>query len=210
MAKKETIEDDPSTAERIKSAARKVFHKKGYAATRTRDIADEAGINLALLNYYFRSKEKLFDIIMLETMTGFFHMIKSIFNDETTTLEQKIERIASSYIDLLLVQPNIPLFILSELRSGNPDRLLSRLSMNEVIMHSKFAAQYEEGVKAGHIVRRPLIHLVMNLIAFCVFPFVGAPLLRRIGNMSDDQFKSLLVERKKLIPMWINATLKAR
>ena len=59
---------DPSTEEKIKIAARSVFHKKGYAATRTRDIAEEAGINLALLNYYFRSKEKLIDIIMTETM----------------------------------------------------------------------------------------------------------------------------------------------
>jgi AcrR family transcriptional regulator len=62
--KKVKKELDTTTEAKIKAAARVVFHKKGFAATRTRDIAEEAGINLALLNYYFRSKEKLFDIIM--------------------------------------------------------------------------------------------------------------------------------------------------
>ncbi|MDN3670454.1 helix-turn-helix domain-containing protein [Echinicola jeungdonensis] len=59
-------ENDDSTEGKIKTAARKVFQQKGFAAARTRDIAEEPGINLALLNYYFRSKGKLFDLIMME------------------------------------------------------------------------------------------------------------------------------------------------
>ncbi len=66
MKAKAEIEINASTEEKIKEAARRVFTQKGYAATRTRDIAEESGLNLALINYYFRSKEKLFDIIMLE------------------------------------------------------------------------------------------------------------------------------------------------
>ena len=88
--KKTKLETDPSTEEKIKNAARIVFHKKGFAATRTRDIVEEAGINLALLNYYFRSKEKLFDIIMFESMQHFFKAISEVFNDDKTTLENKI------------------------------------------------------------------------------------------------------------------------
>ena len=61
MAKKSEAIKDLSTEQKIKNAARKVFTEKGYAATRTRDIAEAAGINLALLNYYFRSKQKLFE-----------------------------------------------------------------------------------------------------------------------------------------------------
>ncbi len=101
---------DLNTEAKIKNAARLVFHTKGFAATRTRDIAEEAGINLALLNYYFRSKEKLFDIIMLETLQGFFKSISTIFIDEQTSLEDKTERIVSTYIDLLIIEPQIPLF----------------------------------------------------------------------------------------------------
>lgn len=57
---------DLSTEQKIIEAARKVFTRKGYSATRTRDIAEEAGLNLALLNYYFRSKQKLFELVMAE------------------------------------------------------------------------------------------------------------------------------------------------
>src|SRR5690606_27078812 len=113
---KEAKNIDTSTEEKIKNAARTVFHKKGYAATRTRDIAEEAGINLALLNYYFRSKEKLFNIIMTETLSGFVQKMVVILNDEKTSLDKKVELIATHYTDLLLKEPEVPVFILSEVR----------------------------------------------------------------------------------------------
>ena len=100
MAKKKSVEVDLSTEEKIKEAAKKVFLKKGYAATRTRDIAEEAGINLALLNYYFRSKEKLFDLIMLEKLEKFFGTIAPVLNNVNTTLEQKITLFSNNYTDL--------------------------------------------------------------------------------------------------------------
>src|SRR6188768_2137617 len=139
---------DTTTEAKIKNAARVVFHKKGFAATRTRDIAEEAGINLALLNYYFRSKEKLFNIIMLETFSGFIKSIVVVFNDETTTLDNKVESIANAYIDLLILEPQIPLFIMSEIRS-HPDQLLKTINAKNLIMNSAFARQYQQGIKEG-------------------------------------------------------------
>ena len=103
-----------NSEERIKVAARKVFHQKGYAGTRTRDIAEEAGINHAMVNYYFRSKEKLFGIVMTETMTYFFQGISTILNEEATSLEQKIEQVVAKYIDLLLEEPELPTFMFNE------------------------------------------------------------------------------------------------
>ena len=82
---------DASTEQKIKLAAKTIFHKKGYAATRTRDIAEASGINLALLNYYFRSKEKLFQLIMIETMQQFIASLSGAFNDPNSTLSEKIE-----------------------------------------------------------------------------------------------------------------------
>src|SRR5690606_3884077 len=119
------------------TAARIVFHKKGYAATRTRDIAEEAGINLALLNYYFRSKEKLFNIIMTETLSGFVQTMTSILNDENTSLEKKVENIAARYIDLILIEPEIPGFIVSEIRN-NPSSLLEKLPVKQLVHNSVF------------------------------------------------------------------------
>jgi AcrR family transcriptional regulator len=87
---------DLSTEEKIKEAAGIVFTKKGYGNARTRDIAEEAGINLALLNYYFRSKEKLFNIVMAERIDKLFGVLVPILNDESTTLEEKLEKITET------------------------------------------------------------------------------------------------------------------
>src|ERR1700712_323657 len=100
---------DISTEEKIKEAARNIFTRKGYSATRTRDIAEEAGLNLALLNYYFRSKEKLFEIVMLEKMQKYFGVLAPVLNDASTSLENKVETIASKYIDLVIENPDLPL-----------------------------------------------------------------------------------------------------
>ena len=113
---------DQSAEEKIKEAARKLFTQKGFAATRTRDIAQEAGINLALLNYHFRSKEKLFEIIMAENFRQFIHGISLNLIDEQTTIVEKTDRIVTDYIDFLTRHPDLPLFVLNEIR-GTPAAL---------------------------------------------------------------------------------------
>jgi AcrR family transcriptional regulator len=201
--------NDTSTEEKIKNAARVVFFKKGFAATRTRDIAEEAGINLALLNYYFRSKEKLFDIIMLETIMNFFKSISVVFNMEDTTLENKIETIANGYIDLLKANPDIPLFLLSELKM-QPDEFVAKMGVKEIVMKSVFLKQFQQGIKEGKITPIHPLHFIINLLGMTVFPFVASPIIKGIGDLSAKQFNDLMDERKKLIPKWIKAMLKAK
>lgn len=207
--KKTKLETDPSTEEKIKNAARTVFHKKGFAATRTRDIAEEADINLALLNYYFRSKEKLFDIIMFESMQQFFKSISEVVNNEKTTLENKIEAIASSYIDLLTANPNIPLFLMSELKM-QPDEFVAKMGMKEIIMKSSFLKQFQEGVQNGTIIPIHPLHFMMNLLSMTIFPFVASPIIKGMGDLSQKQFDELMEQRKLLIPKWIKVTLTTK
>ena len=210
MASKKVAPDlDINTEEKIKNAARAVFYKKGFAATRTRDIAEEAGINLALLNYYFRSKEKLFNLIMMETFSGFIKSIVVIFNDETTSLDNKIETIASAYIDLLIMEPQIPLFIMSEIRS-HPDQLLKTINAKNIITNSAFARQYQQGVKEGKIAPVNILHFIMNLLGLTIFPFIASPMIQVIGDLKEGQFNKLMAERKKMIPKWAKAMLKTK
>lgn len=197
---------DASTEERIKEAARKVFTTKGYAAARTRDIAEEAGINLALLNYYFRSKEKLFGIIMLENIQQFVRGVKEILMNEESSLKDKTERIASYYIDMLTRNPDLPIFILSELRT-NPEMLADRLNIREVFARSHYFRQIKEMAKAQGV--NPL-HFFINTMAMIVFPFVASPLICKVGNLKQEEFMSLMAERKKLIAKWLEAMLKAK
>ncbi len=197
---------DSSTEEKIKAAARTVFHKKGFAASRTRDIAEEAGINLALLNYYFRSKEKLFVMVMIETLTEFFGSVSVIINNPETTFEEKIEQFAAGYIDLIFREPDIPLFIMSEIRN-NPEQLLQKVDIRNTVFNSVFIRQFAEAVEQGKIRDQNFLHFMMNFIGLIVFPFIAKPLLQAISGLTEEQFNGLIEERKKLIPVWIKAMM---
>ena len=197
---------DTSTEDRIKVAARKVFHQKGYAGTRTRDIAEEAGINHAMLNYYFRSKEKLFEIVMMETMGQFFKGVGVILNDENTSLEEKIERVVANYIDLLLEEPDLPTFILNEVRT-NPEPFVANTPILQALEHSVLAHQYAEAVAQGRITEPNLMHTVLNVISLVIFPFIAQPIFTALSRTDKEAYKSLMLQRKTLIPQWIKAIL---
>ena len=195
-----------NSEERIKAAARKVFHQKGYAATRTRDIAEEAGINHAMVNYYFRSKEKLFGIVMTETMGQFFKGVGVILNDESTSLEKKIEQVVANYIDLLLEEPDLPTFIFNEVRP-NPQFFVVHSPIREVLTNSALTRQYAEAVARGEISEPNLMHAILNVIGLVIFPFVAKPILSAITNLPEEQYKALMLQRKEQIPQWIKAML---
>lgn len=197
---------DISTEERIKAAARKVFHQKGFAGTRTRDIAEEAGINHAMLNYYFRSKEKLFEMVMMETMAQFFKGVNLMLNDENTSLDEKIDLIVSNYVDLLLKEPELPTFILNEVRP-NPQAFVEQNPIKEALTHSVLTRQYAEAVARGEITEPNLIQAILNVIGLVIFPFIAKPILTSIINIPEEQYKALMLQRKTLIPQWIKAML---
>jgi AcrR family transcriptional regulator len=113
---KRKVNVDVSTEEKIKQAARKLFTEQGFDAVKTRDIAEEAGINQALLNYYFRSKQKLFDIIMVENFQKFVEQLIPIMGNEEMSLEEILTQVTGSYIDMLKQNPDLPFFILNEMR----------------------------------------------------------------------------------------------
>jgi len=191
---------DTSTEEKIIEAARKVFMQKGYAATRTRDIAEEAGINLALLNYYFRSKEKLFEQIMLEKFRQLFSVIFPIVNDDALTLDEKIEILVENYISLLIENPELPLFVLSEIRV-NPERFKVRLQIPDLLRNSSLVRQMRE--------KRPdvePVHFITSLLGMTLFPFVAKPVL----FSEYPGFNTLMQERKALITGWIKAMMEMK
>jgi len=200
MPKKTDI--DTSTEERLKEAARVVFTRNGYAATKVRDIAAEANINLALVNYYFRSKEKLFHLIMTETIQGLFEKIRPIINDESTTLVEKIESIVDHYLELLLANPDFPLFIVNELLSGSTT-LPVMTDNGRMFLNSHFFKQLRQLVPDGKIQFHP-VNIVMNMLGMIVFPFLMRPMLFKSGVIDEAEFKRIIEQRKKLIPMWLS------
>ena len=201
MAKKLKPAPDISTEEKIKEAARIVFTQKGFAATRTRDIAEAAGINLALLNYYFRSKQKLFEQVMLEKVQQLFGHMAPVLYNPTTSLESKIEMIVSLYIDMIKEHPDLPLFVLSEIRN-HPEHFAKIFNVGHILQQSSFIQQLKE--------KRPDInplHFLMNTLGMTLFPFIARPVFQAIGATDTTHFNKMMEDRKSLIPRWTNAIL---
>ena len=193
-------EADLTTEQLILEAAKKVFIRKGLDGTRMQEIADEAGINKSLLHYYFRSKDKLFDVIFKEIVMSFAPRIVEILNSPISIFD-KIELFVATYIDLLLKNPYIPGFLVNEV-SKNPDRIVSVLKMQGVnpdIMREQLRKENEAGLI------RPLKveDLMANLISLCVFPFMAKTIFSNMLNMSEEDYMLFLAARKKEIPTFI-------
>lgn len=192
---------DGSTEEKIKQAAERVFTRKGYAATRTRDIAEEAGLNLALLNYYFRSKEKLFQLVMQEKVQQLFGIIIPILNDPDTSIEDKTVRLAETYIEMILKNQDLPIFVLSEIRN-QPDKFASEMKIGTILRSSVMVKQLAA--------RRPdlnPLHFIVNILGMAIFPFLAQPAILSTTIMDQQQFQGFMRERKALIPLWVKAML---
>lgn len=191
--------EELSTEERIKAAATKVFIEKGFAATKTRDIAVEAGINIASLHYYFRSKEKLFDIVISEALLKFSDGIDNIFNSEFP-LQEKIKMFAGGFIDFLKANPFVPIFIMSESQK-NPKKVNEMMSDKGFMPMLK--AELEELIEKGVI--RPIspVQFFLNLLSLTIFPFIARPLVTTRFSVSQEDYDQLLEDRKQLIPQMI-------
>ena len=198
---------DQTTEERIKHTAKKLFHEKGYGQTKTRDIAEAAGINTALLNYYFRSKENLFNIIMLESVQEMFSFIREIVNDKKTNLDLKIRAIVDRYINIFHENPNLPLFVLSEIQA-NPERLMQKSKIpRDVLTESHFFKQLTEQINIAKVNVSP-IHIFLNIVSLTILPVVGRPIMSYIYTMDVNAHSDFIDERRELIPLWIKAMIK--
>ncbi|MGE5106028.1 MAG: TetR/AcrR family transcriptional regulator [Sphingobacteriales bacterium] len=198
---------DTTTEEKIHKAARKVFMTKGMAGARMQDIADEAGINKAMLHYYFRDKDKLFEVIFLEEAQKFFPKINSIFNSDAPLFE-KLEHFVVEYIDEMQENPYLPWFVMNEL-NRDPDQFMYKIWGKDNLPNpSKFLAQMEKEVKKGTIKRISPMHLLMNLLGMTIFPFVAKPMIVRNMRLDELQFRAAMEERKKEIPKFIIDSIK--
>ena len=193
---------DKGAEERILAAARKVFTTKGMAGARMQDIADEAGINKALVHYYFRDKDKLFETIFMEEAQKFFPKINAIFQSDDPLFE-KIDRFVNEYIHEMQANPYLPWFVLNEI-NRDPDRFMQKVLGNENRPKpAKFLEQIEKEIKKGSIKRIHPVHLLMNLLSMTIFPFIAKPMMTRNLHLSESQFRKLMEERKKEIPKFI-------
>ncbi len=200
------MKKDSTTEEKILAAARKVFISNGMAGARMQDIADEAGINKALLHYYFKNKEQLFEKIFFELSQYFWPHLNSIFEADQPLFE-KIEAFCAAYIDKIIENPYIPLFVIYEMNQ-RPAQFIKKMFRGNLPDPAKLIAQIEQEVKAGKIKPVHPVHLMMNMISMCIFPFIGKPMMFATMKINDSAFNVLMEQRKKEVPKFIIDSLR--
>ena len=199
--------DDQGAQQKILAAARKVFTSKGMAGARMQDIADEAGINKAMLHYYFRDKDKLFETIFMDEAQRFFPKINAIFQSDDPLFD-KIQKFVDEYIDEMQENPYLPWFVLNEI-NRDPDHFMSKvLGDGNRPKPARFLEQIENETRKGTIRRIQPVHLLMNLLSMTIFPFIARPMITRNLQMSESQFRKTMEERKKEIPKFIIDSIK--
>jgi len=190
----------------ILDAARKVFLENGFDGTTMQKIADEAGINKALLHYYFRSKDRLFEAVFIEAFSKMIPNLMNVFTSEASLFE-KIHGFADTYISALLQFPQIPLFILHELKR-NPDRLVE-LIKSSGINPEIFLNMIHQEIKKGSI--RPIDphQLLVNMLGLCIFPFAARPMIQGFIFKNDSvAYEKFLEDRKKEVAGFIINAIK--
>ncbi|MCE5206394.1 MAG: TetR family transcriptional regulator [Porphyromonadaceae bacterium] len=191
-----------TTEQKIIRAADKLFTQKGYAATKTRDIAEEAGTNLALLNYYFGSKENLYKKVVQEKLRMLLGAMGPVLSDENISLEDKISSITENYTTLLLENEELPIFILNELS-------VNRKLFEEITQNTRQIAQpaIEKQLKERKM-EISAKDLVVNTLSLTMFPFVAKPLFISSGLVKEEEFVEFITGRKEKIIGWIMKTTK--
>ena len=189
------------TEEKILQAATEAFIMNGFDGTTMQEIADRASINKSLLHYYYRSKDKLFAKVFSIVFQLFIPKMIRIFESDASLFE-KIEKVTEQYIGIILKNPYIPMFVLREL-SNNPARLnqaVQQIGLNPAVA----SRMIEEEIEKGTIIDIDPRQLIVNIIALCIFPFAGKPIVKAIIFENDDQaYQEFLESRKKEVSQFI-------
>lgn len=195
-----------NTEQLILNAAKCVFQRKGMDGARMQEIADEAGINKALLHYYYRSKQLLFEAVFKAAFLSLIpHLSKILDND--MPLEEKIGTFAANYIQFVTEHPYLPNFIIQEINK-NPQFIREILGNKDFPTIEKFKAQVEMEIEKGNIKAIKAEQLFINLMALNVFPFIAAPLIKGVLKMDDKTFKQMMEDRKTEIGDFIINSIK--
>lgn len=198
---------DTTTEEKILAAAQKIFVKKGMAGARMQEIADEAGINKAMLHYYFRNKQVLFEMIFRQAAQKLFPRLNIIFESDMPLFE-KIEKFVGEYIDVMRENPYLPMFVLGEMNSS-PEGFYKKMKYEfDFPKPDKFLQQIKREVQAGKIKPVDPLQLLVNIISGTIFPFMARPMFQMHIGLSDAQFMKFIDQRKTEFTRFIIDAIK--
>jgi TetR/AcrR family transcriptional regulator len=189
------------TEKLIKDKARILFFQKGLLNATTQEIADEAGVNRALIHYYFRSREQMLDTLLLETMHEKRDRVRKILSSELP-FREKIAHYIDAVVDYGLTYPYLDNFIISE-TARHPDKVKDFCSGDKKKSSDLIKDQLNEEIRNKRISPISPEHFMVNVAALCNYPLLAKSVLQAIHGMTDSVYRKFLTERKKIIFMTI-------
>lgn len=186
------------TEEKIIASAEKLFYQKGKSGTSMQDIADDAGINRTLLNYYYRSKDQLFEAVFRKAMGSFVPNLAAMLQSDMP-FQDYVPVLIETVIDAMIRNPQIPIFVLQEL-SSNPERMPQIIKEMGIDPSIAIKKMDEEGRVPKAMGMEPR-QVILNILSLCIFPFAARSVVTEIlFNGDNDAYIEAMEERKKLIP----------
>lgn len=190
---------DKSTEQSILEVAERLFLEKGYALTSTTEIAKAVGCNQALVHYYFRTKENLFNTIFENKFRSLFQQIFNVNYSDDLPFLDKVRKMIEVHFDLLYENPRIPALIMNEL-SRQPDQLLilkEKLHAIPEQLFEKLSNELQVEIKAGRVRDINAVDLIITVVSMNVALFTIFPIASKVLNFSEEQIKMLLYHRRE-------------
>ena len=195
-----------NTETEILEAAKDIFQQKGMAGARMQEIADKANINKALLHYYYRSKQLLFEAVFKSAFSLLAPQLNKVLNDDSDLFE-KIENFTENYVTFVIKHPYLPNFVIQELNK-NPEFINTLRAQKNFPSMEKFSLQVSESISKNIIKPIKAEQLLINILSLNIFPFIGQPLLMALINVDKDQYNQTLQERKTEVASFIINSIK--
>jgi TetR/AcrR family transcriptional regulator len=198
---------DQETRDRILDAAHVVFTRRGTAGSRTQEIADEAGVNKALVHYYFGTKAALADAVFERALATLTPLIWGILGDPARTLDQKIPAIVEAQIDFHATRPYFAGYLVSELHA-EPDRIVRLVAKRGPIPLDVLKKQLREASRAGRIRAMGAEQFVATMMGLLIFPFATRAALCQLLQMDEKGWQAFVEERRRQLPGFVMAGLR--
>lgn len=191
------VVEEGQTENLIKEKAKILFFQKGFFDATTQEIADEAGVNRALIHYYFRSRELMIDTLLDETLLEKKDKVRSVLSSDLP-FKQKIALYINALIDYGLTYPYLDNFIINE-TARNPGKVREFCSKDNVKSSDLIREQLEKEIKKKKLAPISPEHFMVNLSSMCNYPVLAKSVLQTIHGMTDTTYRTFLLERKKII-----------
>jgi len=192
------IKSEQSLEQSILEVAERLFLEKGFSMTSTTEIAKEVGCNQALVHYYFRTKDNLFNVIFEQKFKLFFQGVFEMKNMGELKFQDKLKHIIESHYDILRKNPKMPALILNEL-SRRPDQIIilrEKLHLLPEQIYAELNKDLEKEIELGNVRNLSLLDIFISMLSLNIALFIMMPVVENVLQLNEVQKEFMLEHRK--------------